>query len=189
MIRRLGNLKRWARGAYLRLRAPGLRFGPGAYAERGAEVWAYGREDRITLGAGSALRRGVYVATFGAFCDIGAATSIGPYSVLYAQGGLTIGSRVSMGPHCVLSTGGHRFEAPGSIRDQGVTKSPIVIGDDVWIGANVTITEGVTIASDSVIAAGAVVRSDVSRGAIVGGVPAKLIRWREGYEADALAAT
>jgi acetyltransferase-like isoleucine patch superfamily enzyme len=180
-VRRLRPLIRRGRRVVLQLRFPGLTLGEDAFFERGAHVWLYGPDDRITLGRRAALRRGAYIATFGAFCHIGEATSIGPYSVLYAQGGLTIGSDVSIGPHCVVSTGGHRIDAPGSIRAQGVTKAPVAIGDDVWIGANVTVTEGVTIAGDAVVAAGAVVRSDVARGAVVGGVPARLLRWREGY--------
>lgn len=54
----------------------------------------------------------------------------------------------------------------------------ITIGNDVWIGANVTLLPGITIGDGSVIAAGAVVSKDVPPYAIVGGVPAKLIKYR-----------
>ncbi|WP_026560974.1 CatB-related O-acetyltransferase [Bacillus sp. J37] len=57
-------------------------------------------------------------------------------------------------------------------------KSSPVIGNDVWIGANVTILRGVTIGDGAVIAAGAVVNKDVQPYEIVGGVPAKHIRYR-----------
>lgn len=52
------------------------------------------------------------------------------------------------------------------------------IGNDVWIGADVKILEGVTIGNGAIVAAGAVVNKDVPPYAIVGGVPAKLIRYR-----------
>lgn len=55
---------------------------------------------------------------------------------------------------------------------------PVVIGNDVWIGAYVSILPGVRIGDGAVIAAGAVVTKDVEPYAIVGGVPAKTIRYR-----------
>lgn len=52
------------------------------------------------------------------------------------------------------------------------------IGNDVWVGANVLLLNGVKIGNGAIIAAGAVVTRDVEPYAIVGGVPAKLIRYR-----------
>ncbi len=54
----------------------------------------------------------------------------------------------------------------------------IIIGNDVWIGLNAVILDGVTIGDGAIIAAGAVVVNDVPSYAIVGGVPAKLIKYR-----------
>lgn len=59
-----------------------------------------------------------------------------------------------------------------------IVTSPPEIGNDVWIGSNVTILRGVKIGDGAVIAAGAVVNKDVPSYAIVGGVPAKVIRYR-----------
>ncbi|ESY56089.1 MULTISPECIES: CatB-related O-acetyltransferase [unclassified Mesorhizobium] len=58
------------------------------------------------------------------------------------------------------------------------TKGPIIVGNDVWIGTRAIILAGVTIGDGAVIAAGGVVTKDVPPYAIVGGNPAKLIRYR-----------
>lgn len=58
----------------------------------------------------------------------------------------------------------------------------VVVGSDVWIGSNVTLLGGITISDGAIIAAGAVVTSNVLPYSIVGGVPAKLIRYR--FEQD-----
>lgn len=55
---------------------------------------------------------------------------------------------------------------------------PVFIGNDVWIGANAILLPGVHIGNGAIIAAGAVVAHDVEPYAIVGGVPAKLIKYR-----------
>ncbi len=62
------------------------------------------------------------------------------------------------------------------------SRGPIIIGHDVWIGRRAMIMSGVTIGNGAVIGAGAVVTKDVPPYAIVGGVPAKLIRYRFGQE-------
>ncbi len=60
-----------------------------------------------------------------------------------------------------------------------MTAKPIHIGKRVWLGANVTILQGVTIGENAIVAAGAVVTKDVPANAIVGGVPAKVIKMIE----------
>lgn len=63
-------------------------------------------------------------------------------------------------------------------KDVSVSKGDIIVSDDVWIGYGAIIMSGVNIGQGSVIAAGAVVTKDVPPYAIVGGVPAKVIKYR-----------
>jgi len=98
-----------------------------------------------------------------------------------------IGNYVSIGPHVTFLAGGeHRldcattypFRAYGAGEVEAVSRGPIVVKDDAWIGLGAKILSGVTIGQGAVVAAGAVVVRDVPPYAVVGGVPAKLIRWR-----------
>lgn len=56
--------------------------------------------------------------------------------------------------------------------------APVIIEDDVWAGANITILKGVTIGRGSVIAAGAVVTKSCPPYSIIGGIPAKVLKFR-----------
>ncbi len=93
--------------------------------------------------------------------------------------GITIGNYVMIGTGCLFASVHHSFdhwETPMIFQKPEIR--PIVIEDDVWIGANVTVVGGVRVGRGAVVAAGAVVTKDVEQYAIVGGVPAKLIRYR-----------
>lgn len=65
-----------------------------------------------------------------------------------------------------------------SNEDEAISKGNIIVDDDVWIGSGATIMSGVHIGQGAVIAAGAVVTKDVPPYAIVGGIPAKIIKYR-----------
>ena len=62
--------------------------------------------------------------------------------------------------------------------DDAVSKGPIIVGNDVWIGAKAIILSGVTIGDGAIVAAGSVVTKDVPPFSIVGGNPARVIRYR-----------
>jgi acetyltransferase-like isoleucine patch superfamily enzyme len=72
------------------------------------------------------------------------------------------------------------------IKDQGIVKSPVRIGPDVWMGTKVTVLRGITVGQGSVIAANAVVNKDIPPYGVAVGVPARVIRNRiEDYHAKA----
>ena len=89
------------------------------------------------------------------------------------QGGIFIGDGALIGHNVVLATLNHAM----SPHDRGtMIPAPIHIGKNVWIGSNSTILPGVTIGDGAIVAAGAVVTRDVPENAIVGGVPARIMR-------------
>lgn len=102
---------------------------------------------------------------------------------------LEIGSFCSMGKGTVfllgeehpidcISTYPFNARIYNHITNQNKSKGNIVIADDVWIGQKAMVLSGVTIGQGAVVAAGAVVTRDVPPYAIVGGIPAKIIRYR-----------
>ena len=94
-------------------------------------------------------------------------------------GEIYIGNDVLIGPKTVIWGRDHGIAKNKLVREQEYKKEPIIIEDDVWIGANVTILKGVTIGKGAVVAAGSVVVKDVPPFAVVAGVPAKVIKYRE----------
>ncbi len=97
------------------------------------------------------------------------------------SGKVIIGNDVMMGPRVCCFTANHAFDRTDIPMDQqGFSpEKPIVIEDDVWIGANCTLLSGVHVGTGAIVAAGAVVTKDVPPYAIVGGNPAKVIKYRK----------
>ncbi|MCX5685569.1 MAG: acyltransferase [Planctomycetota bacterium] len=120
----------------------------------------------------------------GAYFGRGDSLSIGDYSGLgvncQCSGLITIGKEVMMGPDVIILTVLHKTSDPTrSMRSQGAEPDmPVVIGDDVWIGTRAIILPGVTVHRGVVIGAGAVVTKDVPPYAVVGGVPARILKYR-----------
>lgn len=93
---------------------------------------------------------------------------------------ILFGDNVLVGPGVKIFSGNHGTELKGiAMTYQERVEKDIVIGNDVWIGANSVILSGVTIEDGAIIAAGCSVTKDVPRNAIVGGVPGKVIKYRE----------
>ena len=90
------------------------------------------------------------------------------------HGGVTLDDGCQIGHNVVFATLNHGF-AP---EDRSTTyPAPIVLKKNVWVGSNATILSGVTIGENAIVGAGSVVTKDVPDNAIVGGVPAKVIKY------------
>ena len=88
---------------------------------------------------------------------------------------IRIGDRVSIGHHCVFVTAQHEV-GPAIFRAGTNTGHPILVEDNCWIAARSTILPGVRVGRSSIVASGAVVPDDVPPNALVGGIPARLIK-------------
>lgn len=112
--------------------------------------------------------------------SIGNNIYIGPEPYIFAPGGLTIEDNTIIGPRVNIHTSNHRYEDAEALPYDGVTiLKPVHICENVWIGANVLIVPGVTINEGAVVAMGSVVTKDVPKGAIVGGNPAAIKKYRD----------
>lgn len=113
--------------------------------------------------------------------QIGARSSVSNNTCINGAGaGISIGQDVMIAPGCCLVAFDHGTRlASGPMITQALVEAPVSIGSDVWIAANCTITSGVTIGTGAIVAANSVVTADVPARAIVGGVPARLIKMRE----------
>lgn len=160
----------------------GIKIGHGCRIRRGAVVRRTGG-GRIILGDRVHIHAGAMLLSHGGEIRIAGRCSINPYSILYGQGGLKIGSGVRIASHTVIIPSNHGIARNGQlIYEQPETKLGITIGDDVWIGTGVRILDGANINTGAVVAAGAVVRGELKSYGIYGGVPACLIKDREGSD-------
>jgi acetyltransferase-like isoleucine patch superfamily enzyme len=112
--------------------------------------------------------------------EIGEKTVIGQECTISAY------QRVRIGPECVIADramfidfdhGVVEVERP--IRLQGIYKRDVVVGSNVWIGYGACVLRGVSIGDNAVIGTNSVVTKDVPANAIVGGVPARVLRVRD----------
>jgi acetyltransferase-like isoleucine patch superfamily enzyme len=132
---------------------------------------------------------------FGRFVWIGDGTKIrchegiveiGEKTVMGQECTISAYQRVRIGEQCVIADramfidfdhGVVEVERP--IRLQGIYKRDVEVGNNVWIGYGACILRGVSVGDNAVIGTNAVVTKDVPANAIVGGVPARIIRMRE----------
>ncbi|QJD88248.1 CatB-related O-acetyltransferase [Cohnella herbarum] len=137
------------------------------------------RIGKYSYGADKHCYPGALIASIGAFCSINEHSLIGmanhpttlisTHPFLYYSG-KTIGNGI---PNDLLEK-----KILSGDWESNTKNERVVIGNDVWIGAGTIILPSVEIGNGAIIAAGAVVTKDVPDYAIVGGVPAKVIKYR-----------
>ncbi len=152
-----------------------VRIEPGCFVAPEARIFAEPGRD-VVLGKGTSIAAEVFLhgpAILGDNVSLNVGVRLDGGSA-----GIEIGDDTRIATGVAIYAFDHGIESGTPIREQPVRSRGIRIGRDVWIGANACITDGVQIADGAVVGAGAVVTKDVAPGAVVGGVPARLIRQR-----------
>ena len=114
-----------------------------------------------------------FYTDFGKNIRIGRSVFINACCCFQDQGGISIGDGTLIGHRVVIATINHGLR-PEVRMDHHI--APVRVGRNVWIGSGSILLPGVTIGDGATVAAGAVVTKDVPEGAVVGGVPAKILR-------------
>lgn len=110
--------------------------------------------------------------------SIGDNTYIGQNAFIRGEGSISIGSHCMIAANVSIYSYNHEYEGNNIPFSNINTFKPVVIEDFVWIGRNVNIVPGVHIGKGAIIGMGSVVTQDVPSCAIVGGNPAKIIKFR-----------
>jgi len=148
-----------------------LQSGPGVVFKH-PETMEIG--DAVFLGAQTMIQ-----GRFDGTCRIGHHVWIGPHAYFDARH-LVIEDYVGWGPGAKVLGSSHTGEPVDvPVIATPLTIKPVVIGYGADIGTNATILPGVHVGANSIVGAGAVVTSDVPEYAVVAGVPAKVIRYRQ----------
>ena len=168
---RLGLWKLRLRG---RLRLDGLAFiGPGCQLQiaRGAV---------LELGRWSWIGHGCKIRCHEGLVSIGAKSVMGQECTISAYQHVSIGRECVIADRVMLIDFDHGMvEVERPIRLQGIYKRDVRVGNNVWIGYGACVLRGATVGDNAVIGTNAVVTKDVPANAVVGGVPARLIRMRD----------
>ena len=166
--------RRWLTRYGRRLRSDGIAF------VASDVVIQIGERGHVELGRWSWLGHGTKVRCHEGVVSIGAKTVMGQECTISAYQHVSIGRECVIADRVMLIDFDHGMvEVDRPIRQQGIYKRDVRVGNNVWIGYGACILRGVTVGDNAVIGTNAVVTDDVPSNAVVGGVPARVIRMRE----------
>ena len=157
-----------------RLRTDGIAFvGPGVTFE-------IGRDAVVHLGRWSWIGHGCKIRAHEGEVRIGAKTVLGQECTISAFQHVSIGRECIVADRVMLIDFDHGVvDVEQPIRVQGIYKRDVRVGHNVWIGYGACFLRGVTVGDNAIIGTNAVVTRDVPDNAVVGGLPARVLRMRE----------
>jgi acetyltransferase-like isoleucine patch superfamily enzyme len=146
---------------------PGVKFEIGRHASLRIGRWAWvGHHSKIRVHEGQV--------------SIGAKTVMGQECTISAYQHVSIGKECIIADRVMLIDFDHGVvEVERPIRLQGIYKRDVRVGSNVWMGYGACVLRGVSVGHNSIVGTNAVVTKDVPENAVVGGVPARVLRMRD----------
>jgi acetyltransferase-like isoleucine patch superfamily enzyme len=139
-----------------------------------------GRHATLRIGRWAWIGHGCKIRVHEGAVEIGAKTVIGQECTISAFQHVSIGRECILADRVMLIDFDHGVtEVERPIRLQGIYKRDVRVGNNVWIGYGACVLRGITVGDNSIVGTSAVLTHDVPANAVVGGVPARVLRMRE----------
>ena len=139
----------------------------------------FNRQGKVHIGNGVEICDGVrlFASEIGNTIIIEDGVYINNDCIFYAANRITIKKNAIIGPGVRIFDNNHNFsDTSTAIKFQGLSSSPVTIGEGAWIGTNAIILSGVTIGQNSVVGAGSVVTESIPDYTVAAGSPAKVLK-------------
>ena len=133
---------------------------------------------KIIIEDGVSIEKYSYIYSQSGIIHIGKNTFIGTGSQIVSKKSIKIGENNLIAAYSILRDANHNTRKNSLINVQGHIIKSIILADDVWLGVHSVVTAGNIVGKGAVVGANAVVTKDVNDYTIVGGVPAKFIKYR-----------
>ncbi len=174
------HLRIYARWGWLKLRFRGRLVTDGlCFVCPGVKI-LIGRDAKLHLGRWSWIGHDCKIRVHEGEVHLGARSVMGQECTISAFQHISFGRECIIADRTMFIDFDHGIvEVERPIRLQGIYKRDVRIGHNVWIGYGACVLRGVTVGNNSVLGTSAVVVDDVPPNAVVGGVPARVIRYRE----------
>jgi len=169
-----------ARWAWLRVRWRGRLTTDGMAFICPGVTFEIGRDAHVHLGRWSWLGHGCKIRAHEGEIRIGAKSVLGQECTISAFQHVSIGRECIVADRVMLIDFDHGVvDVERPIREQGIYKRDVRVGHNVWVGYGACFLRGVTVGDNAVVGTSAVVTGDVPANAVVGGIPARVLRMRD----------
>ncbi|MFL6129510.1 MAG: acyltransferase [Mycobacteriales bacterium] len=172
-------LVRYWRFLVFRLRNPHVVTEGFVFLGKGVELYARRGYGRLVLGRWVHIGRGNAIRCHEGTLRIGDKCVFGKDNTVNAYLDIEFGAATIVADWVYVCDFDHNFaDVTVPIKDQGIVKTPVRVGPDVWLGTKATVLRGVSIGRGCVVAANAVVNRDLPAFSVAVGVPARVVRDR-----------